>query len=514
MVRPFAGVQIAAADSGETVVVWSARTGTQAAFGTPGATFTAPATIAPGSASSALGSVLAMDGAGNVVIVWESINAYNCDKYGCTEDSLGVFAVTRPAGGAFGATVRLAPPQPSRKARPQLVMNRAGDWVVLMTVGGTRLVGAGRGATPPSSFAALAALGFEGGTFATITAAGIDEAGNTTFASRDGAGHPATIVRRADGSYADYTVLDDATIHSTDLRVGVGPAGHAVAVWPGGGFLRWATREPGGTFGPPVTSGVASERNYPPARIGVDAQGRTTMVAAPNPVFPARFELQVRRGTVTSPFGAPVTVTAPDRDHGGGPRFAIGAAGNAVLAWFDTERFANRVARAAIATDGGPFSAPVTVPTDRAAGDSAELPSVAIDGAGRAVLGWTESTGTVQRILVAALTPTAVAGPTVVAQGALTPAPSIQGRASAPKGQALRISSGGTVRPRLTCVSPLASCKGTLRIDVRPKPGAKRIRLGTHRFTFSRGRSARVTVRATRAARRAAARRSLKGTSP
>ena len=184
-------------------------------------------------------------------------------------------------------------------------MNRAGDWVVLMTVGGINVVAAGRGATAPSTFAALAAPGFETGAYVTVTAAGIDEAGNTTFAGGDAARHPATIVRRADGSYADYTVLDDAEIIGSELRVGVGPAGHAVAVWPGGGFLRWAAREPGGTFGPPVTSGVASDRNYPPERIGVDAQGRTIMVAQPNPVFPAPFQLQVRRGTVSAPFGDP-----------------------------------------------------------------------------------------------------------------------------------------------------------------------------------------------------------------
>jgi hypothetical protein len=76
----------------------------------------------------------------------------------------------------------------------------------------------------------------------------------------------------------------------------------------------------------------------------------------------------------------------------------------------------------------------------------------------------------------------------------------------------LRIRSDGTVRPKLTCVSPQASCYGTLRIDVRPRPGAKRIRLGTHSYTFARGRSAPVVVRVTRAARRAAARRTLKGT--
>jgi hypothetical protein len=76
----------------------------------------------------------------------------------------------------------------------------------------------------------------------------------------------------------------------------------------------------------------------------------------------------------------------------------------------------------------------------------------------------------------------------------------------------LRIRPDGTLRPRLRCVSTGPSCSGTLRIDVRPAPGRERIRAGTHRFLFKPGRSQRVTVRVTRAARRAAARRSLKGT--
>jgi hypothetical protein len=61
------------------------------------------------------------------------------------------------------------------------------------------------------------------------------------------------------------------------------------------------------------------------------------------------------------------------------------------------------------------------------------------------------------------------------------------------------------------CVSPQASCTGTLRIDLRPARGAKRIRPGSHSFLFSRRRAAPVLVRVTRAARRAARRRSLKG---
>jgi hypothetical protein len=508
MIRPFGGVQVAASDSGETVVMWDSPTGTQAAFGTPGGTFTTPAAIAPGRGLSAR-SPLAMDGAGNVVIVWEQIDQHNCGKYGCDEDSLGVFAVTRPAGGTFGAPVRLAWPQPRLKASPQLVMNRAGDWVVLMSIGDARVVGAGKGATSPSSFSGLQAPGLAITRFSPVNAAGIDEAGNTTFSGRDAADHPVTIVRRPDGTLTDYTVLDDAAVAQSDgLKVGVGPHGHAVAVWAVGGFWRWAARAPGGTFGPPVTSNVASDRNYPPEWIGVDDQGRTIMVATFNRVWPAPVELQTRRGTVSAPFGDPVTMTAPNSDGGGPSHFAMGGGGNAVVAWFDPARYANRSARAAIVTDGGPFSSPLRVPIDSEAG---ELPSVAIDGAGRAVLGWTQSSGNVQRVLVAALTSTTVAGPTAVAQGTLTPAPPIQGRAAARSSQVLRIRSDATVRPVLTCVSPLASCVGTLRIDVRPAPGAKRIRLGSHRFVFSRGRAAPVVVRVTRAARRAARRRSLKG---
>jgi hypothetical protein len=396
-------------------------------------------------------------------------------------------------------------------------MNRAGDWVVLMTIGSARIVGAGKGATPPSSFSELAAPGLAVTRFSPINAAGIDEAGNTTFSGRDAADHPVTIVRRPDGTLTDYTLLDEAAAPLSDgLKVGVGPQGHAVAVWAGGGLLRWATRLPGGTFGPPTTSGVASdlasgvasERNYGPEWIGVDDQGRTIMVSTLSRVWPAPVELQTRRGTVSAPFGDPVTVTAPGSDPGGPSHFAMGSGGNAVLAWLDTQRYANRVARAAIATDGGPFSSPLRVPIDSEEG---ELPSVAIDGAGRAVLAWMQSSATDQRVLVAALTPSAVAGPTAVAQGALTAPPPTQGRASARKGQVLRIRADRTVRPVLTCVSPQASCTGTLRIDVRPARGAKRIRLGSHSFLFSRGRAAPVVVRVTRAARRAARRRSLKG---
>ena len=77
------------------------------------------------------------------------------------------------------------------------------------------------------------------------------------------------------------------------------------------------------------------------------------------------------------------------------------------------------------------------------------MPDVAIDGARRTVLIWTDITGDFQRILAAVLSPTAVAGPTVVAQGRLIPLPVLPGRAAASAGQVLRIRRNGTVRTTL-----------------------------------------------------------------
>jgi len=309
----------------------------------------------------------------------------------------------------------------------------------------------------------------------------------------------------SDGSFGPITVLDEAPIDGYyDLKIGVGAQGHAVAVWPRAGVLRSAARAPGASFGAPVSSQVASLR--PPESISVDGQGRTTMALYPATSLLPRLPLQARRGTVAAPFGEPEIL---GRDAGGPVRSAIDSAGRAALGWQETAPAGNLVAQAAIAGDGGPFSKPFVLSR------AASVPDVAIDGAGRAVLAWTDVAGDVQRVLAAAVTPTAVAGPTVIAEGRLVVASisPVQHRASASPRQVLRIRPDGTLRTRLRCVSTGPSCSGTLRIDVRPAPGRERIRAGTHRFLFKPGRSQRVTVRVTRAARRAAARRSLKGTS-
>lgn len=517
---PFHGVSIAAADNGETAVAWHTATGgIEAAIGTPGAAYGPPATIAASSAliPSADAPNVVMDAAGNAVIVWEVFLHVNCNKGGCLQFSQGVFASLRPAGGVFGAPVRLLAGQPGF-AGPRLVMNRAGDWIVLMSGGNGDVVSTGRGATA-SGLSALALPGFR------ATSVGIDEAGEATFAGIDTAGRPATAVRRSDGSFGDLAILDDAPIPDGGIALGVGPAGHAVAVWSGGTLLRWATRLPGGGFGTPQSSGATGrpvERigvdvlGRPMERIGVDGLGRTVMTRHPAPVFPGRFELEAWRGTVSAPFSSSQRLTAADRDVAGSTGFAMSSSGTAVVSWLETERFTNPVAQAAIAVDAGPFTTPIAL-----AGASdmigvpgmVGIPGVATDGTGRVVLAWTIVRGDVQRIVAAAASPTAPAGPTLVAERPMIVQPIVTppGRGSANPRQVLRIRADGTIRPRLRCESTGAACRGALRVDVRLAPGRKYIRAGTRRFVLAAGRSRLVTVKLVRVARRAATRRTLQG---
>ena len=336
IIRPFQSVELATADNGETALVWRTRTGgMHAAIGTPGSPFTAPITLADGG-SATTGPSLGMDAAGNVVVAWETYVLGGCDKYGsCRPSSLGVFVALRPAGGAFGAPVRLAQAQPGMSAVPRLAMNRAGDWVLAMNVGTTTVVGAGRGATPPSALIALP--------MATLHQFALDETGAATFAGVDGAQRPATVVRKPDGSFAAPQLLDGPSTAGLGVRLGVGPRGDALAVWPAGSELHWASRPPGGSFG---AAGALPPRSPSPVAVvavGVDATGRTTTVLPASGPIAATSPLVLLRGTTAAPFAEAVTLTEPGHQLVAAPTFALGADGTAAVAWLDSERSSTSV---------------------------------------------------------------------------------------------------------------------------------------------------------------------------
>ncbi len=468
----------------------------QAAIGTPGRSFAAAQTISPPSTHTAQPRVV-MDRAGNVVVVWEDVVCIEGYKGTCDgHTSQGVFASVRPANGTFRAPVRLSPVQ-NGTADPLLAMNRSGDWIVVMRSGAETVLATASDAASPVTWSVLGKPGLR------VDAVALDGSGNATLAGANGDRHPAMIVRSADGTIGDVSVLDDAQIHAGGLRLGVGRAGHAVAMWAGGGFLRFATRQPGGGVGPARSSGVPAD--HAPGPIGVDDRGRTRTLLSPTPTFPARYVLQVARGTVDAPFGEVVTVSDPGRDAPAPVEFVSSGSGDAALLWRESDRGRDPSVHLAIATDGGPLHA--LRPLTAAAGETLQSADLALDDTGRIVLASTSLSADRQRIVAAALSPTAgaVAGPTVVAQARL---PDPQPRASAPRGQVLRIRSDGTIRPLLRCVSPAMSCRGMVRIDA-PAAGGRRVRAGSARFVHRAGSSRRVTIRIRRATRRAARRRTL-----
>ena len=501
-VAPIHSVQVATADSGETVVVWRTVQGAaRAAIGTPGTAFSAPVTIADTQPPISEAAV-AMDGVGDVVIVWEPYALSDCGKYGdCRQSSLGVFAAIRPAGESFSAPVRLAQAQPGTIAGPRLAMNRAGDWVVTMNVGGKTVVGGGRRATPPSVFDALPMP-------SAPHAFAIDDAGATTFAGVDSSQRPATVVRNPDGSFAAAQILDEQSTTGLAVRVAVGPRGDALAIWPAGRELRWASRPPGGSFGPAASLGTVLASPVAVAAVGIDGQGRTMTILPSGGPLAGIDPLVVLRGTTTAPFSEAATLTEPERSLTGSPTFALGATGTAAIGFPDALRSSTST-RLSVAFDGGPFAPPLGL------GDQTGVPSVAVDGNGRAVAAWLATVGASQRVVAATFSSAGLTGSSVVTSAPLAsirplplPLPDVAG---ATLNQRLSVRRDGTVRPTLFC-SSASPCRGTLRIDVRPAPGRKSIRLGTHRFVLPAVSTRRVVVRATRASRRAALRRPLRAT--
>ena len=301
-------------------------------------------------------------------------------------------------------------------------------------------------------------------------------------------------------------ILDDPSDGGPRVRIAVGLRGDAVAIWPVGGEMHWASRPPGGGFGPPASLGAVVPSPVGVVALGVDGQGRTMTILPSGGPFAGIVPLVVLRGTTVAPFGEAATLTEPGHSLTGSLTFALGATGTAAIGFPDGVRSSTST-RMSVAFDGGPFAPSLGL------GDQTGVPSVAVDGNGRAVAAWLATVGTAQRVVAATFAPTGLTGSSIVTAeplAALVPLV-LPALAGATFNQRLSVRRDGTVRPTLFCTSA-SPCRGTLRIDVRPAPGRKSIRLGTHRFVLPAVSTHRVVVQATRAARHAALRRPLRGT--
>ena len=207
---------------------------------------------------------------------------------------------------------------------------------------------------------------------------------------------PATVLaafRPGDGPFAPVEFLSTEA-NGEDPDFVFQPDGTVLAVWshatvgePG----EYATRTPGGTFGPAQDLPIGERF----ADVAVDAAGNA-LAAWKSFVTGGNDIVVASRRSPGGAFEAPVTLSPPPpvADNFIEPRVAVSAPGEAVVAWQrDTGPDAS-VVEAAIGSVAGPaFGAAQPLASESAADASLSVPAVAIAPSGEAIVVWGRSAG-------------------------------------------------------------------------------------------------------------------------
>jgi hypothetical protein len=263
--------QVATNPAGDAVVVWEYLVGqtlvVQAAVRPAGGTFSAPVNVSAGGLMGPLPRA-AIDGAGNVTVVWRQGVA----------DSAKVQAATRPARGTFSAPVDLS--APGNVSGPQVATNATGETVVAwarvdatpswIVQAATRSAG-GAFSAP----ADLSVVGHDG----VDPDVGVDAAGNAVAAWTrfDGTSRVVQLATRPPGhAFGAARTLSLAGREARVPQLAVDPAGDAVVAWQrsdGASTIVQATVAPAGADFPPTADLSLAGRDAIAPQVGIDGDG-------------------------------------------------------------------------------------------------------------------------------------------------------------------------------------------------------------------------------------------------
>jgi len=190
--------------------------------------------------------------------------------------------------------------------------------------------------------------------------------------------------------------LSVGTTNAYDAQVAVDPRGDATATWmqsaTGGFTVQVATRPAGGAWSAPMT---VSSPNVPASEpsVAMDAEG-DAIVAWKQYVGTDEIEAVTRAAGAAS-WGAAETLSNPLRESTAA-QAAISPSGQAIVLFTGEDAVGNtRIQATAEQGFGGLWGAPIML---SAAGQDAEEPSLAIDGAGEAIAAWRRPNGNAQII--------------------------------------------------------------------------------------------------------------------
>jgi PKD repeat protein len=189
------------------------------------------------------------------------------------------------------------------------------------------------------------------------------------------------------------TPATDGTSSVTSPRVAVDDAGNVYAAWIQNGTMEVSKRPVGGVFETPqaLDAGVTATS----LDIGVDGAGNAVVVWRATPSIGGPKIRQARRAAGAAAFGAPADVPSAGAANDL-PRLAVNRAGEAVVAWKDFNANDNFV-RVLTATSTTAFSGATTDFNEGPSGTTFQ-PDVAINEAGDAVVAWRVNTTSSQSI--------------------------------------------------------------------------------------------------------------------
>jgi hypothetical protein len=264
--------------------------------------------------------------------------------------------------------------------------------IVWQTVGPARVAGTARRAGEPLAPAVpIAAADPE--SFQPQVA--IDAAGNVVVAYEAGAAAGRRVYvsfRPTGGSFSAPVPVSAAGGVPFGTALAMNAAGEAVVAWietDGEDTVEAAIRPVGGSFGAVQTIAVTGSR----PQVGIDDSGQA-LVAHLDQSTPPRVAV-ARRAAGATAFG-PSTPVSPAGEESLNPTLAMNGAGHAIVGWTHNNAGTQSM-RVAIARPGSDFVPQVPLGT----ASTTSGPVLALDGAGNALAGWAADVGPDQLVVTA-----------------------------------------------------------------------------------------------------------------
>ncbi len=460
--------QVAVDPAGDAVVVWERSNGSntivQAATRTAGGSFSTPVDLSA-SGQNALAPQVALDQAGDIVVVWERSNGTN--KI--------VQEATRTFGRPFSSPVDLSAPGQDA-VEPQVAVDHTGDAVVVWErSNGSNTIIQGTSRPDHGSFSTPVDLSAAGQNAGDPKVA-MDAVGDTTVVWDRSDGSNSIVqelTRPRSGSNSIPVSLSEPGQNAGSPEVAVNPAGDQVIVWvrfDGSNPIVQGTGRPaGGTFTAAADLSTAGQTATTP-QVAIDPGGDSIAL------WDHDNTVAFANRSAGRSFSAQADIT-----NGGFPQVAMDQAGDAVGVWGNSDG-SNLLVDAAGFDFAGPQLRGLAIPTSGAVGVPVSFVVSPLDVFTGSATGWIfgdgkTASGDTTRVSHTYKSPgkfevtvssTDFVGNTSTASGAITIAPAaLSGFHISPATFSLagRRANGHCVKPNGTNRSH-KRCRRTIRLNV------------------------------------------------